>query len=115
MLPATPAKNGASPREKMFWALIATLALGQVVALWMLCNHQVRQAQVRHQTVQMERVALQDCLRFIPRTAPSHCAARLAARHDPRALVAATENTAHLSAAGSISMSSARLVSFRMR
>jgi hypothetical protein len=109
MPPRTTAQTAATTRAKMFWALIATLAVGQLIAIWMLCSHQVRQAELRSATVQVERVALQDCLRFIPRATPQHCAARLAARHEPDALAKAAENTAHISAA------SARGVSFQLR
>ena len=103
-----PARTAPWPREKMFWALVAALALGQLVALWMLCNYQVRSAQARNETLQAERMALADCLR----DTPHHCAARLATRHDPRALMAASENTAYIGAA---TMSSATLVNFSRR
>lgn len=115
MLRATPAKTALSSRQKMFWALIATLVVGQLVAFWMLCKHQVRQAQLRDATVQVQRVAMQDCLRFIPGATPHRCAARLAARHEPGALAGAGENTAHMSAAAARPMSSALAVSFRLR
>jgi hypothetical protein len=85
-------------RQKMFWALIATLAVGQLAAIWMLCSYQVRQAQAREATVQVDRMALADCLRSGPASTPRHCASRLAAaRHDPHAVLAATENTANFS------------------
>jgi hypothetical protein len=104
------------PREKMFWALVAALALAQLVAFWMLCSYQVRSAQARHETLQVERMALADCLRHGNDPAPRHCAARLATRHDPKALMAATENTAYLGAASHASMSSATtLVNFSRR
>lgn len=99
----TSAKSAATAREKMFWALIATLAVVQLIAFWMLCSHQVRQAQARDATVQVERMAVADCLRYIPKSTPNHCAARLAsARHDPDAVLAASENTAHIGASASV-------------
>jgi hypothetical protein len=102
----------ATTREKMFWGSVTVLAVGQLAALWMLCNHQVRQAQARAATVQVERLAVADCLRYIPGSTPHHCATRLAARHDPHAL-AAIENTASLSA--SASPSGAVHVNFSLR
>jgi hypothetical protein len=80
MLSQTTAQTAAATRAKMFWALIATLAVGQLVAIWMLCSHQVRQAELRQATVQVDRIAVADCMRFIPGTTPQQCAARLAAR-----------------------------------
>jgi hypothetical protein len=106
------ARIAAWPRDKRFWALIATLAVGQLVAFWMLCNYQVRQAQARGATVQVERMAVAACLRYGPGAIPDHCAARLATRHEPGALRAASENTAHISAASYTWMSSAMPVSF---
>jgi hypothetical protein len=79
-MPSIAFKMPATAREKMFWALIGTLAVGQLIAFWMLCSYQVRQAQAREATVQVNRVA-----------AAPH-------RHDPNAVLAATENTAHLGA-----------------
>jgi hypothetical protein len=96
----------------MFWALVAALALGQLVAFWMLCSYQVRSAQARNETLQVERMALADCLRHGHEATPRHCVARLATRHDPRALMAASENTAYIGAAA---MSSATLVDFSRR
>jgi hypothetical protein len=91
-----------SAREKMFWASVAVLAVGQLAAIWMLCSHQVRQAQARAATMQVERSALADCLRYIPGSTPHHCSARLATAHDPNAVLAAGENTAGLSASASV-------------
>jgi uncharacterized protein (DUF1684 family) len=86
-------------REKMFWASVVALAVGQLAAIWVLCSHQVRQAQAREATMQVERTALADCLRYIPGSTPHRCSARLATAHDPDAVRAAGENTAGLSAA----------------
>jgi hypothetical protein len=91
-----------SAREKMFWGSVAALAVGQLAAIWMLCNHQVRQAQAREATMQVERTALADCLRYIPGSTPRHCSTRLATAHDPNAVMATSENTAGLSAAASV-------------
>lgn len=113
MLLPTFAESTATMREKMFWALIATLAVGQLIAIWMLCSQQVRQAQAREATVQVERMALADCLRYIPGSTPHHCAARLATKHDPNAVLAAGENTAHLGA--SISAGRTAHVNFSLR
>ena len=113
MLPtAPPARTAAWPREKMFWVLIAALVVGQLVAFWMLCSYQVRLAQARSASVHLERMVLADCLGYSVAATPAHCANRLATRHEPGALMAASENTAHVSAATYASMSRARPVNF---
>jgi hypothetical protein len=91
-----------SAREKMFWASVTALAVGQLAAIWMLCNYQVREAQAREATIQVERTALADCLRYIPGSTPHHCTARLATAHDPNAVLAAGENTAGFSTAAAV-------------
>jgi hypothetical protein len=68
----------ATVREKMFWRVIGTLAVGQLIAFWMLCSHQVREAQAREATVQGQRLA----------AAPQ--------RHEPHAALAAAENSANM-------------------
>ena len=65
-------------REKLFLAAIVTLAVMQLIAFWLLCSHQVREAQAREATLQM---------RTASRSQP----------HDARSVLAASENTAHLS------------------
>ena len=75
-MPLSTAKSPATAREKMLWGTIGALAVAQLIALWMLCSHQVEQAQLRGATKP----------------------ARMAQQHDPLALEAATENTASLSA-----------------
>jgi hypothetical protein len=63
--------------DKLFWAVLTALAAGQLVAFWMLCAHQVRKAQMRDITVQVQRVAVADCLQYIPRATLSHCVSRV--------------------------------------
>ena len=46
------AKAIAAAREKLFLALIVTLAVAQLIAFWMLCDYQVQQAQARGAGVQ---------------------------------------------------------------
>ncbi len=43
----------------------------------MLCSHQVRKAEVRDATLQVQRVAVADCLRYIPRATLNSCATRV--------------------------------------
>jgi hypothetical protein len=86
----------ATMRQKMFWTFIATLAAGQLAAIWMLCSYQVRQAQTREATVQVDRMALADCLRSSAPNAARQCGARMAAAaHDAHAGLARIENAAN--------------------
>ena len=78
MLPHLLAKNAETSRGKLFWSVIVALMLGQIVAFWMLCTYQVRKAQVRDVTLQVERTAMADCLRYIPKSTLNSCAARVA-------------------------------------
>ncbi len=87
----TTAKTPDVSRDKLFWAIASAMVVGQLVAFWMLCSHQVRKAEVRDATAQVERMAVADCLRYIPGATLSSCAARIApldrgsARRDGRA------------------------------
>lgn len=71
-------RQTAFPRDQAFWLAASVLVLGQLLAFWMLCAHQVRKAEVRHASVQVERFALADCLRHVPNATLSGCAARVA-------------------------------------
>jgi hypothetical protein len=65
-------------REKLLWAVVVALVAGQLLAFWMICSHQVRQAEVRDAALQVERVAISDCLQYIPRATVTSCASRIA-------------------------------------
>jgi hypothetical protein len=78
MLPQLLAKKTETSPGKLFWSVIAALMLGQIAAIWMLCTYQVRKAQVRDATLQVERTAMADCLRYIPKSTLNSCAARVA-------------------------------------
>lgn len=60
MLPPLLDKTRTSPADKWLWALLGSLVVGQVVALWMLCSQQVRKAEARDAQVRMARLALRD-------------------------------------------------------
>ncbi len=75
MLPPLLANIPPASRQKLLWSLLAAVAAGQLLAFWMLCSHQVRKAQVRDATLQVQQVAVADCLRYLPRATLSSCAA----------------------------------------
>jgi hypothetical protein len=60
MLPPLLDKSQPSRADKWLWALLGALVVGQVVAIWMLCQQQVDKAQVREAALRVERLAMQD-------------------------------------------------------
>jgi hypothetical protein len=60
MLPPLLDKSHSPSAEKWLWALLGVLVVGQIVALWMLCQQQVDKAQVREAALRVERMAAQD-------------------------------------------------------
>ncbi|HSV81042.1 MAG TPA: hypothetical protein VLK85_17735 [Ramlibacter sp.] len=61
------------PRSPMFWLVFGTLALAQLLALWLLCSHQVRKAEARSTEVQVRQMALSDCLQYVPGSTIASC------------------------------------------
>lgn len=82
-------KIAAMPRDKLLWPVLLTLVAGQLLAFWMLCSHQVRKAEVRDATLQVQRVAVADCLRYIPRATLNSCANRVDPSRTPDLVMAA--------------------------
>ena len=90
MLPHPLAKSAdTSSRGKLFWPVIVALMLGQIAAFWMLCTQQVRKAEARDATLKVERMAMADCLRYIPKATLNSCASRVASQSPDTAPVAA--------------------------
>lgn len=78
-MPSRPTRKPAVlPRDQAFWVGATVLVLGQLVAFWMLCSQQVRKAEVRNAAMQVERLALADCLRYVPHATLTSCAQRVA-------------------------------------
>lgn len=93
-MPSRPTPQPAVlPRDQAFWLGATVLVLGQLVAFWMLCSQQVRKAEVRNAAMQVERLALADCLRYVPHATLTSCAQRVAPL-DGRALAGAPANAA---------------------
>lgn len=91
MLSQLLAKTPELPREKLFWGVVGVLVVGQLFAFWTLCSDQVRRAEVRDATLQVQRVAVAECLRYIPRATLNSCATRVDpnGRPDGNAIMAA--------------------------
>lgn len=66
------------PRSRMFWVTVGLLIGGQLVALWLLCSHQVRKAEARSNELTVHQMALSDCLQYIPGSTIASCSAQLA-------------------------------------
>lgn len=62
-----------SPRAKLFWAVIVAVALAQVAALVLLCRDQMQKAAAREASVQAQRMALSDCLQYVPNSTIGSC------------------------------------------
>lgn len=77
MRPHTIENHAGARREKLLWSLLAALVVGQLAALWMICSYQVRRAEMRDVSLQVQRVALADCLRYVPRATLNGCAVRV--------------------------------------
>jgi hypothetical protein len=111
-----PGKSVVTPRERLFRGMLAALCLGLLVAFWMLCSHQVRKAQMRDISLQVQRVAVADCLQYIPRATLNSCVDRVdPGRRDAKAVLAAGEKAATPANATGAKMSSAGAVSFTYR
>ena len=66
-----------SSRSRWLWMLMAGIALGQLFAFWLLCSHQVRKAEARHNETVVQQMALSDCLQYIPGSTIASCTSRL--------------------------------------
>jgi hypothetical protein len=65
------------PRSNMFWVLLGALAAGQLFAFWLLCSHQMRKAEARHNEMTVQQMALADCLQYIPGSTIASCSSRI--------------------------------------
>jgi hypothetical protein len=70
-------------RSNLLWAALGALALGQLMALWLVCSEQVEAAQARQTTVTMQEVALVECLRTKPAADTGICNRRFAEAPPP--------------------------------
>jgi hypothetical protein len=67
------------PRTRLFWAVLGAMIFAQLVALWLLCSHQVRKAEARQTEVTVHQLALADCLQYVPGATIATCTSRIAA------------------------------------
>lgn len=74
MPPRTTALTPAVSRDKLFWAIASLVVAGQLVAFWMVCSSQARKAEIRDVTARVQRLAVAECLRYVPGATLSSCA-----------------------------------------
>ena len=65
--------QGATPKAKGLLAVAAVLVGGQLMAMGMVCSHQVQKAEVRMATLQVQQTAMSDCLQYIPSATIGSC------------------------------------------
>jgi hypothetical protein len=80
-----PEQRARAQRDSLFHASLLALAMGLFVTFWMVCSQQVRKAKMRDITTEVQRVAIVDCLQYIPRATLNSCASRV----DPYSVQAA--------------------------
>jgi hypothetical protein len=88
------------PRSRVFWLVLGALVVGQLLAFWLLCSHQVRKAETRRAQLQVNQLALADCLQYIPGATIATCTNRLDA-----APAQGTTKASHPSMAGATPVS----------
>ena len=63
-------------RGRLWWVLLGALVAGQLFAFWLVCSHQVRKAEARHNEEIVQQMALADCLQYIPGSTIASCTSR---------------------------------------
>ena len=64
-------------QNRLFWTMVGALVVLQLIAFWMVCSHQVRQAEVRDNAVVVQQMALSDCLQYIPGSTIASCSSQI--------------------------------------
>jgi hypothetical protein len=74
---ANVSDQGSDQPRRALWVLLGAIAAVQLAAFWLLCSHQVRKAEARHNEVVVQQMALSDCLQYIPGSTIASCATRM--------------------------------------
>lgn len=79
--------NAETPLSRLFWTFLATVALVQIVAFYLVCKDQVLRAQARDAGVQMQQLALVDCLQNTANSTIGSCFSHMRNSYDDGASV----------------------------
>jgi hypothetical protein len=82
------ARTLSMPRDRAFWIAASVLLVGQLIAFWTVCTQQVRLAQARHASQQLEQMAVADCLRHVHGATLAACARAVAPQDNQLAAAA---------------------------
>jgi len=72
-----------TPRSPLFWPTLLLLAAAQFLAFWMVCAQQMRKAEVRRAEMQIQQMALADCLQYIPGATIGSCSGKPPSNAEP--------------------------------
>lgn len=62
-----------TPRNPVFWLVVSAIAATQLLAFYVLCTEQVRNAQHRRVAVQVQQVAHNDCVPHLASSTAASC------------------------------------------
>jgi len=96
-----PAPQHEQERSRTLWVFLAMIAVAQLAAFWLVCSHQVRRAEARHNEVMVQQMALTDCLQYIPGSTIASCASQMGID----ASVAGTQASGSAPVAGAVPVS----------
>lgn len=63
-----------APRNRALWLVLAAVVATQLLALFLLCSHQVRKAEARRAAWQAQQMAASDCLQYVAGATIAGCA-----------------------------------------
>jgi hypothetical protein len=92
-------------RSQWLWVLLASVAMGQLFAFWLLCSHQVRKAEARQNESVIHQMALADCLQYIPGSTIASCTSRMDPNRPDPAAAQAAQPAGHPTATGAVPVS----------
>jgi len=115
--PAPPSRlstgSAGWSRDRWFRVALVALAAAQLGAFWLLCSQQVRKAEMRDMSLEVRRVAVADCLQYIPRATLNGCVRRVdPLRPDANAVLNAGDKRAPAPAGEAMSSAAAVSVSY---